>query len=237
MKSKTAAYYDKLYTGMGKDYASEALQLRMLLERQLRSPGRALLDVACGTGRHARFLSDDFDVTGIDIEPAMLEIARRECAKAKFHQGDMRDFDISRTFDAVICLFSSIGFMTTEEDLDRAISNMARHLAPGGVLVIEPWLTPEHFTPGTIQVLTVDEPDLKVARVTHADRRGTLSILDMQYLIATADSVQHVAENYELGLFSHERYLAAFEAAGLEVAWDEKGLMNRGLFIAEGSGG
>ncbi len=171
------------------------------------------------------------------IEPAMLEIARRKCANAKFHQGDMRDFDISRTFDAVICLFSSIGFMTTEEDLDQAISNMARHLSPGGVLVIEPWLTPEQFTPGTIQVLTVDEPDLKVARVTRADRRGTLSILDMQYLIATADCVQHVAENHELGLFSHERYLAAFEAAGLEVTWDEEGLMNRGLFIAEGSGG
>ena len=48
----------------------------------------------------------------------------------------------------VTCLFSAVGYMTTEADLDAAVANMAQHVRPGGVLLVEGWITPDAFLPG-----------------------------------------------------------------------------------------
>ncbi len=231
MKAKTAQYYDKIYSALGKNYEAEASRIGEIISDRKKSPGHELLDVACGTALHSSYLCNDFEVSGIDVEPAMLEVARDRFPGASFEQGDMRGFDLGRPFDVVMCLFGSIGFMKTESDLDAAIATMARHVAPGGVLLIEPWLTPDQFTGGNTQVVAIDEPELKLARVTRSELEGCLSILDMQYLIATSDRLDHIEERYELGLFAHDRYVAMLIAAGLEVSLDPEGLASRGLFI------
>ena len=76
---------------------------------------------------------------------------------ALFHQRQdlacvlgMRSFDLGRRFDAVTCLFSSIGYLLTPEDLEQGIARMAAHVAPGGVLVVEPWFTPDAWRPGSL---------------------------------------------------------------------------------------
>ena len=189
MQPRTAIYYDQIYAAVGKDYAAEAERLKAIIAERKRSSGNALLDVACGTAAHAVHLCDEFEITGIDIEAAMVELAAKACPQGTFLIGDMRSFDLQCTFDVVICLFSSIGFMKTIGELDAAIGNMARHLKPGGVLLVEPWITPDNFTGGFSQVVAIDEPELKLARVTRSDREGDLSILDMQYLIATPDGL------------------------------------------------
>ena len=81
------------------------------------------------------------------MTPEMLEVARARHPEITFHQGDMRTFDLGRRFDVVTCLFSSIGYLRSPSDLRAAVINMARHLQPGGVLIIEPWLTEETWTP------------------------------------------------------------------------------------------
>lgn len=55
----------------------------------------------------------------------------------------MRTFDLGRTFDAITCLFSAIGHAGSVEGLEAAVYTMARHLNPGGVLLVEPWLSPQ----------------------------------------------------------------------------------------------
>lgn len=55
----------------------------------------------------------------------------------------MRSFDLGRRFDAVTCLFRSIGYMPTVEDLSAAVATMARHLVDGGVLVVDGWVRPD----------------------------------------------------------------------------------------------
>jgi SAM-dependent methyltransferase len=62
----------------------------------------------------------------------------------------METFDIDERFDAVVCLFSSIGYTS---DLPGAMSSMARHLNPGGVHIVEPWLRPDQWVAGHVQVL------------------------------------------------------------------------------------
>ena len=121
--------------------------------------------------------------TGIDLDEGLVEVARERLDDVPLSTADMTSFDLGRTFDAVTCLFSSIGYVGTVERLTSAISSMAAHLTPGGVLVVEPWLAPDVWQVGRPHLLTVDEPDLKIARMTVAGREGRLAIMDFAYLV------------------------------------------------------
>jgi len=229
MFTKSADLYDAIYAF--KDYAKEAELLHDRIRRHKRSPGSRLLDVACGTGGHIPFLSRQYQVEGIDLDPAMIAAARQRHPGVPFHEGDMLCFGLGRRFDVVTCLFSSIGYAKTTENLVKAVRNVAGHLEPGGVLIVEPWLTPEAYTPGRVYAIFVDQPELKIARMNISEMRGGLSVFDFHYLVARPSGIEHFVERHELGLFSHEEYLAAFEAAGLEVTHDPRGLTDRGLYI------
>ena len=110
---------------------------------------------------------------------------------------------------------------------------MNKHLLPGGVLLIEPWFTPEQWNPGRVYTLHVDEPNLNIIRMSHSGQRGNLSVLEFQYLVGTPKGIKHSTEIHILGLFTHKEYLDAFKAAGLSVIHDPKGLDGRGLYIAK----
>ena len=227
--SKLAKIYDALYSF--KNYEAEARRLHEIISAKKTSPDNALLDVACGTGNHLSFLRRNYSVEGIDLTPEMLEVARSRLPELTFHQGDMRSFDLGRRFDVVTCLFSSIGYMRTVRDLRAAVINMTRHLHPGGVLIIEPWLTEETWKPGGIHALYVDKPDFKIARMDFPSAKGRMSVFKWHLMIGTPEGVQYLRQKHELFLFSNAEYIEAFDAAGLDVTYDEKGLMNRGLFI------
>jgi len=223
----SARIYDAVYSW--KDYTGEAERIHELV--QAKKPGAAtLLDVACGTGAHLAELRGRYRCEGLDLEPALLAVARERLPDVPVHEGDMRDFDLGRRFDAVTCLFSSIGYMQTVEELDAAVAAMARHLEPGGVLLVEPWLTPAAVRKH-VGAVFVDEPELKIARVNTIEVDGRRSSFEFHYLVGTPDSVEHFTERHDLSLFTIEEQLAAFRAAGLAVEHDEEGLMGRGLYI------
>jgi SAM-dependent methyltransferase len=231
--SRSARLYDPIYASI-RDYPHEAAELDRLIQE--RRPGaRTLLDVACGTGAHLEHVAGRYDVAGLDLDPEMLEVVRERLPQASFHQGDMADFDLGRSFDAVVCMFSSIGYVRTEERLRSALAAMARHLHPGGVLAVEPWLSPDVWQDRHVGGVFVDEPDLKIARMNAARRDGNVSVVDFHYLVATPAGVEHFTELHELGLFTVEQHLAAFRAAGLEAEHDPEGPMGRGLYVAAGS--
>jgi SAM-dependent methyltransferase len=224
--SRSAALYDPLYATF-KDYPAEVARLRELIGER-----RTLLDVACGTGKHLELLRAHYDVVGLDLDPELLAIARERLPGVELHEGDMTDFDLGRRFDAVTCLFSSIGYVVTVERLHEAVGAMARHLDPGGLLIVEPWLLPDAWRDGTVSMLRVDEPERKLVRMSRSLRRDRVSIVEFHYLIVTAAAGEHFVERHELGLFSDEDYRAAFAAAGLGVEYDADGLMGRGLYVA-----
>jgi ubiquinone/menaquinone biosynthesis C-methylase UbiE len=229
MASKAARYYDAIYSF--KDYAQEALKIRKLIDQYKRSDGNRLLDVACGTGMHLVHLRESFEVEGVDLDGEMLAIAHERLPGVALHQADMVDFDLGRQFDVVLCLFSAIGYVKTVARLNQAVAAMARHLRPGGVLIIEPWLTPEFWHDGTVHSRFVDQPDLKIARINHSRAEGSISILEFHYLIGTPQGIEHFVEIDELGLFTADEYREAMTGEGLNVSEDFPGLMNRGLFI------
>lgn len=233
MFSKSAQYYDEIYSSVGKDYAAEAAQTRKIIQTYKQTRGKSLLDVACGTGAHAKYLSRYYQVDGLDLDAGLLAIAKKKHPGIRFHHGDMVTFDLGRQFDAVVCLFSSIGYVRTKPRLQKAIKTLARHVLPGGILIVEPWFTPKQWHPGRTYVTQVDKPDLKIVRMSLSKQRGSLSLIEFQYLIGTSKGIEHSLEIHELGLFTHQEYMQAFKAAGLNVTHDPQGLDGRGLYIGQ----
>lgn len=231
MFNKSYQYYDKIYAH--KDYEGEAAKLRGYIEEHLNSPGDRLLDVACGTGEHIQYLKKHFEVEGLDLDSELLQIAREKNPGILFHEGDMIEFDLGKKFDILTCLFSSIGYVQTLDNLGQAIGCMARHLVPGGLLLVEPWFTPAMWNTGTVHMITIDEPELKIVRMSTSLREGRISYLDLNYLIGTPEGIEHFVERHELGLFEIEETKQAFEGHGLDVLYDEEGIAGRGMYIGE----
>lgn len=229
MFSRSQRYYDAVYSW--KDYAQEATHLKRFIATHKRSVGNTLLDIACGTGGHVPYLRDEFAYEGLDLDPQMLALASQRFPQVVFHQGDMVDFDLGRQFDVVTCLFSSIGYVKTVLRLRQAIATMARHLRPGGALLVGAFFTPRDWHPGQPHAIFVDQPDLKLARMNVSAVDGNVAMLDFHYLVATSDGVEHFTEHHELGLFTDEEYRAAFTQAGLEVHRDDEWPGGRGMYI------
>lgn len=233
MFSEAPELYDTIY-GAFKDYDAETEHVARLLGK-LAPDARSVLDVGCGTGEHAVRLHSrhGYEVGGLDIEPAFIELARKKLPSADFWQGDMADFDLGRRFDAIVCLFSSIGYLTDLTAVEGAARCFARHLAPGGVALVEPWLAPDAWSPGRIFVHTGEIPGGSVVRMSHSTSNGRVSKLEFHYLIGTPNGIDHRVEYHDLGLFTVTELSDAFERAGFgPVGHDPEGLTGRGLLVA-----
>jgi SAM-dependent methyltransferase len=231
MFSKSAKFYNAIYGSIGKDHAAEAQEVHQIIQQYKRSPGNTLLEVACGTGLHAAVLQKYYKVDGLDLDAEMLAVASQNFPQIPFHQADMADFDLGKQFDAITCLFSSIGYVKSKERLAQAIQTMTSHLRSGGVLIVEPWFTPEQWQTGRVGGLFVDQPDLKISRMSISETEDRLSFLVFHYMVGTPQGIEYFTERHELGLFTHEEYLEAFRKAGLEIIHDPEGLDGRGLYI------
>lgn len=231
MFSKSAKFYDKIYSF--KNYKEEAEKISSLIRMEL-PHARTILDVACGTAEHARFLKEDFELTGIDLDSNFIDIARSKHPSCKFHVANMKDFDLQTKFDVVMCLFSSIGYLTTAGEVTDALKSFKKHLNPNGIIIVEPWLTPEAWKPGTPHMLTVDEPELKICRINVSETiGGNLSKLKFEYLVANQERVEHFNEVHVLALYTVDEMKNFFTEAGLNVRHDSVGIFGRGLYIGE----
>jgi SAM-dependent methyltransferase len=141
--------------------------------------------------------------------------------------------NLGRTFDAITCLVSSVGYLRDADELAGAVGRMAAHLAPAGVLVIDGWVRPDAWWPGThVRALAETADGVAATRVARTWREGDRSILDMRYLIATADGFAHEQERHELTLFSDADYRAAFETASLEPEVVPSPMQDRDRYVA-----
>ena len=231
MFDRSADLYDAIYDALGKDYEAEAQSVLQRVESIRGSTPSTLLDVACGTGRHLEHFGQLAGRVGLDIEPGLLEVARERCPDVRFVEGDMVEFSLGARFDCVVCLFSAIGYVATPDRLKRAIACMADHLAPGGVLLVEPSFDPDRWSVGSIQVVVAEKDGAKAVRMMRSGRTGDVATLEAHYLVQRPDRIEHLTEEHKLGLFRTEAYLSAVEAAGLEVSFDPEGLIGRGLII------
>jgi SAM-dependent methyltransferase len=225
-----AEVYDLVHAH--RPYLAEARRVRALVRRVARRECVTLLDVACGSGRHLEAFSRWFRVAGVDTSRTMLSLARRRLPRAELHVGRMQSFDLGRQFDVVTCLFSAIGYVRSRAELRRTVRNLARHTAAGGVVVVEPWITPQAFRLGRPHYLVAEGEDVVVLRMNSTERRRGRSIFQFHHLVGRGGRVEHRVETHDLGLFDRRTMSAAFRAAGLDVRYVPGGLSTgRGLYV------
>jgi ubiquinone/menaquinone biosynthesis C-methylase UbiE len=210
-----AKYYDKLYSF--KDYQKEVDDIVKLIKQYKKSDGTLLLDVGCGTGGHFEFLQEQFVCTGLDISESMLVYAKQKFPDIDFIQDDMAEMNLDGKYDVILCLFSSIGYILTEDKLQKTINNFSNHLKPGGIVIIEPWLTKDIYRTGLAHMTVYDGEDMKIARVNISELKDDIiSYFDMHYLIAEHHKpVVHLVDHHELAMFPHELILDYMKQSGL----------------------
>lgn len=228
-----APFYDRIYAA--KDYLGESEEVVERARRLLGHRPSSLLDIACGTGRHlAAFRRRVPRVAGVDASPAMLAIARRRLGpRVVLRRGDLRSFRVPGPFEVAVCLFSSIGYLTRPGERDAALARIYDHLVPGGVAFVEGWVLPERWLGGQSSLLTYDGPDAKVARLTRSRRRGSLTTLEMHYLVGEPGRpVRYRVERHRNRLVPARDMLASFERAGFRARVIRSGrYRDRGLYV------
>ncbi|MCP3902763.1 MAG: class I SAM-dependent methyltransferase, partial [Planctomycetes bacterium] len=165
-----ARYYDLIY--QWKQYHEEATRLHEILAAEGVGGEEMVLEAACGTGAHLRHLREWHRVSGFDLNVEMVGLAREALPDVTIFQADMTRFAVPEPVGAVLCLFSSIGYVYPRDRLDAAARCFAGAVRPGGVLVIEPWLDPAAFMDGFPNMDTYTDDDLKLCRMVVSRREG-----------------------------------------------------------------
>jgi len=133
------AFYAQTYDVAVPDWPGE-IDFYRELAAEAHSNGQSVLEVACGTGRVAiRLAQEGVDVVGIDLSPAMLDVAREKSASLsnmRWVQGDMRSFELGETFGLVIIPGHAFQNILTAVDQFACLASIRRHLVPRGLLVV-----------------------------------------------------------------------------------------------------
>ncbi|HBT78090.1 MAG TPA: SAM-dependent methyltransferase [Planctomycetaceae bacterium] len=218
--TEVADYYDAMYVDQA-GYEKECKQVAELVRQYGKTDGNALLDIACGTGEQARYLSRQFQVVGFDLSRRMIEIAQKKVAdkefQAEFHVADMCDFELGGPFDVAVNLYGSIGFAENAGRMQAAVRTVHRHLKNGGVFILTPWSTRETFQEGIFSA--ADQRDgvcfcrMEVIRRFSDDKVR----VEMHHLIGKDMNVRSYKHEQTITLFSETEYVSALESAGFEI--------------------
>jgi SAM-dependent methyltransferase len=146
-----AENYDLVY--QSKNYEREVEAVSRIMTQYGSGAIRTVLDLGCGTGRHAVLLAArGLDVMGVDQSEPMLARARERAAerktsgKVELTRGDVRNLDLGRTFDAALMMFNVLGYMWSNDDLLAALRGIRRHLPDDGLFAFDIWYGPAVVT-------------------------------------------------------------------------------------------
>ena len=216
-----AAYYDLLYAE--KDYSAEAAFVASEI-RRFAPDARALLEMGCGTGGHARELTTlGFEVHGFDVSSEMVERARAlSLSGFTCEVADARTFASDRRFDAAIALFHVVSYLTTNDDLAAAFIRVAAHLPSGAPFGFDVWHGPAVRAQGAEhRVRAIEGPEFSVIREATPDHAEAACRIDVHYDVEVTEratgAVQRFSEVHPMRyLFTHE-IAALLDRAGFDL--------------------
>jgi SAM-dependent methyltransferase len=207
--------YDLVYSRRDDDDARRLLKL-VLKVTQLPA-GRRVLDMACGRGRHSIQLARaGYDVTGIDLSPRAVDIARgrtaAESLEIEFRVGDMREAPCSGCFDMVVNLFTSFGYFDDDEQNGMAVAAMAESLGEGGWLV-QDYMNGEYWSRNYVPFdeRSRDGLVLKQRRWVDGNR------LNKEITIVTNNGSSERRFTESVRLFGLDDFKRMYASAGVEI--------------------
>lgn len=205
-------YYHLLYHNRNEEEAQAFIDA--LLAHLRVKPNAKLLDLACGKGRHAVYLSQKgYEVTGVDLSPESIAYAQGFAhAHLRFQVHDMRNPLPFGPFDFIFNLFTSFGYFAQETENVVALRSAAAALRPGGKLVID-FMNTER----TLRELVLEEEKTVSGITFHITRR-----LDDGFIVKTIrfEDALGQEQRFEerVRALSMEHFAAYFQMAGLRLA-------------------
>jgi len=193
-----AEYYDLIYKD--KDYEKEAEFLESIFQQYSSNQINTILDLGCGTGEHAIALSrKGYQLTGVDASEVMLNKAKEKKQKLRFnidfHLGDIRSFQLEKKFDCITCMFAVLNYVTQNDDIEKTLKNIHKHLSEGGLFVCDIWngLAVIRELPST-RVKVIKEGATKIIRTVEPQLDAFQHICKSNYYMLVLNDGKKVEE-------------------------------------------
>lgn len=193
-KTQNGLYRDGRHYDLNNQKLTADIPFYVDLACQTQGP---ILELACGTGRLTIPIAEaGADITGLDITPSMLDHARAKAKAAhldiQWIEGDIRNFELDRRFALIFLPFNSVQHLTERSDLEALFDSVHKHLAPGGLFVIDV------FNP-SLTILTRDPTQrFDARRYIDPDGRGNV-IMTERVRYDDAAQLNHITWYYEIG--------------------------------------
>lgn len=224
--SQIAAYYDLLY--QDKDYPKEATFVDELIEKILPEKKRKarILDLACGTGRHAMELTRlGYSVEGSDLSAEMIAVARRESAlknlKLPFYNESFQTCrNIQKKYDVLLALFASIDYLVLKEDLSLALNNIFSLLEDGGIFIFDFWngnAVLNQFSP--VRTKRVERDGQTLIRTSHTTVDAARQTATMRFIFSleqNSRTAEVFSEEHEVRYFFPQEITSLLNAHHFE---------------------
>ena len=221
-----AGQYDSVYSE--KDYIQECDVIEIAINQYGNKPVSSLLDIGCGTGGHALIMAQrGYDVTGVDLSPSMIEIAKEKSLSLKADKrpewicGDARNFEINKKYDMTVMMFAVVGYLTSNSDVIEGLKNARKHLVDGGLFLCDFWFGPSVMSVRpTERVRVLDIENGKIIRAVSTDLDIAAQTADVSmrlWTIKNGKSVDESTENHKVRYFFPKEFELFLDIAGFEL--------------------
>ncbi|MGW2322395.1 class I SAM-dependent methyltransferase [Streptomyces sp. NPDC001680] len=179
-----------------------------------RPDAETLVDFGCGTGRDLEILAKRFECIGVDLQPGMVDYARRTRPELDIRVGDMRTVRLRKRVDVVTCMGNSLAYVHGNKEISQVFATFAAHARPGTLLVlcspVAPITRPEPIS------ATVDTPrGPATVTIRHEwELRTQINTMHRHWVLPSGDKAQDEIRRRVLFPRELERYA---EGAGFEV--------------------
>jgi SAM-dependent methyltransferase len=219
--SDYSKYYDLLYRD--KNYEDEANYIKSLLVRSGLTTGD-ILEFGCGTGKHARLLSENgYIVHGIELSDGMLSRARElQTEYFTCYQGDIRSIKMHRKYDAVLSLFHVMSYQITNSSVQAVFDRASEHLENKGVFIFDFWYTPAVLSlKPVVRVKRINDDQTSVTRIAEPSIYPNENRVDVKYTIyvedAGGENIRVLTENHPMRHFSIPELNLFAQNSGFEL--------------------
>jgi len=234
--SAYSQYYDLLY--QDKDYIGEVAYVSKLL-LQFAEGSRSILELGCGTGRHASLLAAaGFNVYGVELSDTMLQQSLTRAGEVlrarlpgSFHAiaGDARHVRVEKTFDAVVSLFHVVSYQVSNDDIRQMFETASVHLRAGGVFLFDVWYGPAVLKthPG-VRVKRIENDRIDVLRIAEPDVNLNKNLVHVNYSVLvtekTTGALHRLTETHHMRYYFQPELELLAEQAGCHVIHAEEWL-------------
>lgn len=213
-----AKYYDSIYyESQGKWYKK---QVNFIISqiKQFKIKGKRLLDVACGTGNHAKILKQKgYSVTGVDLNQEMLKIARKKVKGIRFIQQDMKKLKLNKKFDVITCFFSSIHYNKNLKELKKTLINFYKHLDATGILIFDCGFVKERLDLGHRYADGFETKKFTLTRCSRSYIKNKKLVIPFVYVVQKDNKNIVEEDKHELGIFSIEEIKKIMNKVGFKT--------------------